>query len=189
MKEPEHYKDYVGHYGKRFYLPNVDVNIRKIDGFRHKIHRTRNITSECDEFHFVGDDENFWYDCEDTAIITNEFPIKDIEWVLNVRSENYRGWNPFLQEDRDKRLQELGMNIIERGNLIISEFMDVVHTNDMNYHEDWNKLIPVWIKLPTTYDMNNNQIRMDYIINTILKGDVKESWMVIVGYLNKYIVK
>ena len=88
--EPTHYKDYVGQYGKRFYAPFKKENINKIDGFRDNVRSFA-------EFHFVGDPEDYWYDCEDTCIITNELPIKNIDWVANVNHEDYKPeyYNPF----------------------------------------------------------------------------------------------
>ncbi len=91
--EPKHYKDYVGQYGKRFYQPFTKEYIRKIDGF---IDTRRNFA----EFHFEGDDNDYWYDCEDTCIITNELPIKDIPWVANVYHKDYKGYNPFNGKEK-----------------------------------------------------------------------------------------
>ena len=90
MEEPQHYKNYVGAYGKRFYQPFIEENIRKIDGFSDT---RRNFA----EFHFEGDPEDYWYDCEDTCIITNEFPIQEIAWVVNVNSKEYLSeyYNPY----------------------------------------------------------------------------------------------
>ena len=45
-------------------------------------------------FYSKGADE-FWSDCEDSCIITNELPILDIAWVANVNSDKYIGFNPF----------------------------------------------------------------------------------------------
>jgi len=38
-----------------------------------------------------------WLDCEDSCIITNEMPIKEINWVANVNDKKYKGYNPFTK--------------------------------------------------------------------------------------------
>lgn len=92
-EESQHYKNYVGQYGKRFYEPFIEKHIRKIDGFRDNV---RNFA----EFHFEGDPDDYWYDCEDTCIITNEEPIQIINWVANVNDEGYlpKFFNPFKDD-------------------------------------------------------------------------------------------
>jgi len=40
-------------------------------------------------------------DCEDSCIITNETPIKYIEWVANVNDKEYKGYNPFNGEIKE----------------------------------------------------------------------------------------
>ena len=96
MIEPNHYKNYVGAYGKRFYAPFKKERINKIDGFRDDV---RGIA----EFHFLGDPDDFWYDCEDTCIITNEIPILNIDWVANVNDKSYTSemYNPYKDENRN----------------------------------------------------------------------------------------
>jgi len=80
------------------------------------------------------------------------------------------------------------MTIVEeKGNKILAYFMKVEWTEELNYHEDWNKLMQVWIKLPVT-TVKGTIVGIDNIINTILKGDVRKSWGVIVGYINKNIL-
>jgi len=89
--EPTHYKNYVGAYGKRFYASYTKETIRKIDGFSDT---RRNFA----EFHFEGDPDDYWYDCEDTCIITNELPIKEIDWVSNINDPRYvpEYYNPYV---------------------------------------------------------------------------------------------
>lgn len=97
MMQPTHYKNYVGAYGKRFYAPFKKERIGKIDGFRDDVR-------SCAEFHFVGDPDDYWYDCEDTCIITNELPVLDIDWVANVNSDYYTKemYNPYEDENENR---------------------------------------------------------------------------------------
>ena len=84
----EHYKNYIGQYVKRFYASFKDENIYKIKDYRidmYNIHKY---------IYSKGADE-FWTDCEDSCIITNELPVLDIAWVANVNSDKYIGFNPF----------------------------------------------------------------------------------------------
>ena len=81
------------------------------------------------------------------------------------------------------------MSIEEKGNRILAYFMKVEYSKELNYHEDWNKLMSVWTNLPTTYHENGDRVNMDYIINNILSGDVRHTWSVITGYVNKYVLK
>ncbi len=80
------------------------------------------------------------------------------------------------------------MNIEEKGNRILAHFMKVEYSNELNYHEDWNKLMSVWTSLPVKYQDNGNRVSMDYIINSILSGDIRNTWSVITGYINKYVL-
>lgn len=89
----EHYKNYIGQYGKRFYAP---FKAEKI--FYLKDHRISKYG--IDEFLYqpLTEGESWWADCEDTCIITNELPVKDIDWVANVHSDYYKGYNPFTKQ-------------------------------------------------------------------------------------------
>lgn len=100
MKRPTHYKNYVGQYVKRFYAPFKKESIYKIKGFR--VVEKFDIKDKpflVDEFLYDnGIDESWWADCEDSCIITNESPIKNIDWVANVNHPEYKGYNPFNEE-------------------------------------------------------------------------------------------
>jgi len=84
----EHYKNYIGQFVKRFYLPFKEENMYKIKDYRVDIYNV-------DSFLYSKDDIEFWTDCEDSCIITNELPILDINWVANVNNKDYVGYNPF----------------------------------------------------------------------------------------------
>lgn len=106
MIEPNHYKNYIGAYGKRFYAPFKKERIHKIDGFRddfRKISSPEGNEWYIAEFHFLGDPDDTWHDCEDTCIITNEMPILVIDWVVNVNDKEYTKdmYNPYKDEDRN----------------------------------------------------------------------------------------
>lgn len=85
----KHYKDYVGQYVKRFYCPFNKESIYKIKDYK---------VDECGIhcFLYFNEKEEWWTDCEDSCIITNELPIKEIDWVANVNDKQYEGYNPFL---------------------------------------------------------------------------------------------
>ena len=85
----EYYKNYVGHFVKRFYAPFREDAIYKIKEFRENKFGT-------EEFLYSNGKEEWWTDCEDSCIITNEIPVLNIDWVANVNSEEYKGFNPFL---------------------------------------------------------------------------------------------
>jgi len=95
----EHYKNYVGQFVKRFYAPFTKENIFKIKDFRIK--EVNDLLSPGTIFYipeYLYDDgihDPWWTDCEDSCIITNEMPILDIDWVANVNSPDYKGFNPF----------------------------------------------------------------------------------------------
>lgn len=106
MKIKPFYKDYVGQYVKRFYAPFDKESIYRINGYREIILYNdivltkyfKSQTSVWGEFLYQNIDnsnECEWRDCEDSCIITNEKPIKNRAWVANVRSKNYKGFNPF----------------------------------------------------------------------------------------------
>lgn len=84
----EHYKNYIGQYVKRFYASFKDENIYKIKDYRIDIYNIH-------QYLYSKGDIEFWTDCEDSCIITNELPILDIAWVANVNSDKYIGFNPF----------------------------------------------------------------------------------------------
>jgi hypothetical protein len=84
--ETEFYKKYVGDYAKRFYTPFKKENILKIVGFK------------MDEEAFIEveqDGEKWFWDMDDSVIITNEPLVDDIDRIANVNHEQYKGYNPF----------------------------------------------------------------------------------------------
>jgi len=95
----EHYKNYVGQFVKRFYAPFTKDNIFKIKDFRIK--EVKDLLNPGTIFYIPeylydnGINDPWWTDCEDSCIITNEMPILDIDWVANVNSSDYKGFNPF----------------------------------------------------------------------------------------------
>ena len=84
--ETEFYKKYIGDYAKRFYTPFKKENIFKIVGF--KIDKEAFIEVE-------QDGEKWFWDMDDSVIITNEPLTKDIGRIANVKHEQYKGYNPF----------------------------------------------------------------------------------------------
>lgn len=84
--ETEFYKKYVGDYAKRFYTPFKKENLLKIVGF--KIDKEAFIEVE-------QDGERWFWDMDDSVIITNEPLIEDIDRITNVKHEQYKGYNPF----------------------------------------------------------------------------------------------
>ena len=98
----KHYKNYIGQFVKRFYQPFEKEYIYKISDFRIA-RRTGIKGNEFDfpEFNYGdGSGEDFWCDCEDSCIITNEIPILNIDWVANVNDDRYKGFNPFSQKEQ-----------------------------------------------------------------------------------------
>jgi hypothetical protein len=95
----EHYKNYVGQFVKRFYAPFTKDNIFKIKDFRIK--EVKDLLNPGKIFYVPeylydnGINDPWWTDCEDSCIITNEMPILEIDWVANVNSPDYKGFNPF----------------------------------------------------------------------------------------------
>lgn len=96
MIHPTHYKNYVGQYVKRFYRPFTEETIHKIAGFKLNEYGTPlfHYTKEGQEEEY----EDWWLDCEDSCIITNEFPVQVIAWVANVNDPQYKGYNPFTKQ-------------------------------------------------------------------------------------------
>ncbi len=90
MLTNEQYKSYVGQYVKRFYAPFNHEFIFVITDFRVD-------ENHIPKFLYSNGDGGFWTDCEDSCIITNETPIKDLGWVANVNHQDYSGYNPFTQ--------------------------------------------------------------------------------------------
>ena len=97
---PTHYQFYVGQYVKRFYAPFTEESIYKIVDYRKNKFGSP-------EFLYMKDNETHWADCEDSCIITDESPIKDIQWVANVNSDEYEGFNPFIQKWREDKLNKI----------------------------------------------------------------------------------
>ena len=94
MEHPQHYINYVGQYVKRFYRPFDKEAIHKIKDFR--------MTDKPYGPEFLYDngiDEPWWTDCEDSCIITNELPDLNLDWVANVNSKEYQGYNPFTNKE------------------------------------------------------------------------------------------
>lgn len=87
-EKKEHYINYIGQFVKRFYAPFKEKNIYTIKDYRLDIYNI-------DMFLYSRKDEEFWADCEDSCIITNEMPILEIDWVANVNDSEYVGYNPF----------------------------------------------------------------------------------------------
>lgn len=82
------YKKYVGDYAKRFYTPFKKENIVKIVGFKIK---------NGEAYIEVEQNNNKWFwDMDDSVIITNEPLVEDFERVANVNHQQYNGYNPFL---------------------------------------------------------------------------------------------
>ena len=82
----EFYKKYIGDYAKRFYTPFKKETLLKIVGF--KIDREAFIEVE-------QDGEKWFWDMDDSVIVTNEPLADDIERIANVNHEQYKGYNPF----------------------------------------------------------------------------------------------
>lgn len=95
MKHPKHYQNYVGQYVKRFYEPFKEENICFIAAFMEEVNPTLNYRVPM--FLYRKGEDEWWADCEDSCIITNELPIKEIDWVANTNSPEYKGYNPFTQ--------------------------------------------------------------------------------------------
>ena len=87
LLESEFYKRYIGDYAKRFYTPFVKNNIVKIVGFELR-HGEAYIEVE-------QNDKRWFWDMDDSIIITNEELVEDIYRVANVNHEQYQGYNPF----------------------------------------------------------------------------------------------
>lgn len=99
----EHYKNYVGDYVKRFYASFDKKSIYKIKDFRIREQeslRNPGKMIKIEEFLYSGEEGDWWTDCEDSCIITNEMPIKVIPWVANVNDPEYKPeyYNPFKNE-------------------------------------------------------------------------------------------
>lgn len=83
----------------------------------------------------------------------------------------------------------------EKGNRILAYFMGVEYSTDLNYHEDWNKLMPLWRKLYEDVkwkyhpvDEHGNRVRLNSIENAILVVDIRQAWGLITGLINKHIL-
>jgi hypothetical protein len=85
----------------------------------------------------------------------------------------------------------------ERGNKILAYFMKVEWSPELNYHEDWNRLMPVWKALWEEHkwgakapylDEWGNITKLNGIESAILRSDINESWGYITGFINKYIL-
>jgi hypothetical protein len=87
LKETEFYKKYIGDYAKRFYTPFEKKNILKIVDFK--------IDKGEAYIEVEQDGEKWFWDMEDSVIITNEPLITDLDRIANVNHEQYIGYNPF----------------------------------------------------------------------------------------------
>lgn len=83
----EFYKKYVGDYAKRFYTPFEKQNLLKIVGFKMDEGEAYIEVEQCGC--------KWFWDMDDSVIVTNEELKSDIEKVANVRDERYKGYNPF----------------------------------------------------------------------------------------------
>jgi hypothetical protein len=86
----EFYKKYVGDYAKRFYTSFKEGNILKIIGF--KMERGQAFIEI-----YEGGEKWFW-DMDDSVIITDEPFTEEIERIANVKHPEYKGWNPFIKK-------------------------------------------------------------------------------------------
>ena len=94
----EHYKKYAGQFVKRFYAPFDEGRIWKISGYREVTYfEDGKPLKPREEFLYRRGHEEFWTDCEDSCIITNETPMLEIEWVANVNHPEYKGYDPFSE--------------------------------------------------------------------------------------------
>ncbi len=91
MLTDKQYKSYVGQYVKRFYAPFKESNICKIKDFRTGDYGAP-------EYLYNDGTDEWWADCEDSCIITNETPVKNLDWVANVNHREYAGYNPFTRK-------------------------------------------------------------------------------------------
>ena len=83
---------------KRFYASFDEKNIWKIGSYREVTYFDDGVARKpCPEFLYRRGHEEFWTDCEDSCIITNETPILEIDWVANVNDPQYKGYNPFTK--------------------------------------------------------------------------------------------
>jgi hypothetical protein len=100
MLTNEQYKSYIGQYVKRFYTPFVKANIFIIKDFRVTKRESMHghVFNYPEYLYFDGKDE-WWCDCEDSVIITNEKPVKvsynHIKYVANIYEKEYAGYDPF----------------------------------------------------------------------------------------------
>ena len=85
----------------------------------------------------------------------------------------------------------------EKGNKILAYFMKVQYSTELNYHEDWNKLMPVWKALWEEHawglrapylDEWGSVTKLNGIESAILRSDIKDTWGYITGFINKYIL-
>ena len=111
------YQKYVGCYAKRFYTPFLKNNIFKIEDFqliqkekfvlKGKQNFVRKFVKEA-YFKMKDDEGNEWeWDVEDCVIITNEMPVKKVERVANVNDPQYKGYNPYIQNNMKEHLSKL----------------------------------------------------------------------------------
>lgn len=73
--------------------------------------------------------------------------------------------------------------VIESGNKIIGHYMD--NDSYVDYSIDWNLLLEVWKKLSNEYF---KKYKLDYIEHAILSVDLRRSWSLITGFINKHIL-
>jgi len=93
----EHYKNYIGQFVKRFYTPFEKESIFKIKSYRTN-KDLNDMPFMIPEFLYDDGTKEWWSDCEDSCIITNEMPILEIYFVSNVNSDEYKGFNPFTNQ-------------------------------------------------------------------------------------------
>jgi hypothetical protein len=89
------YGKYVGCYAKRFYTPFKEGNIFEIKDVRG------GTTGEfpSGDFQVASGDDEWWWDIEDCVIITDEEPEVADERVANIHNDQYKGYNPYKNEE------------------------------------------------------------------------------------------
>ena len=95
------------------------------------------------------------------------------------------------------------MTIEDKGNRILAHFMGVEWTPELNYHKDWNSLLSVWVKLrdyqnktPIHVTITDNYVIVREnrildshgIIQSIVNNDIRTTWSLITGRINKHIL-
>jgi len=85
--ETNFYEKYVGDYAKRFYTPFEKERMAKIIGFK--------IYDGEAYIQLEHNGKKWWWDMDDSVIVTNKPLTKNITRVANVNHKQYKGYNPF----------------------------------------------------------------------------------------------